>query len=133
MMSKNIGRPVKFNSVEELQQQIDAYFAERDEMEKPYTITGLALALDTNRQTLINYEDKSDAFFDTIKRAKLKCENYAEEHLFVGKSVVGSIFNLKNNYGWVDRQEVNQTVNNTDNLSVEEMDKKIKDLMDKVK
>ena len=34
------------------------------------------------------------------------CHNFAEEHLFSGKQVAGAIFNLKNNYGWVDRQEL---------------------------
>src|SRR5687768_2806902 len=33
---------------------------------RPYSITGLALALKTSRQTLVNYE-KRDAFFDAIK------------------------------------------------------------------
>jgi hypothetical protein len=46
----------------------------------------------------LDYEDK-DNYSDTVKRAKLKCENYAEMHLFNGKNgVVGAIFNLKNNY-----------------------------------
>lgn len=132
-MSEGRGRPVKFKSVEELQAAIDRYFKEQDEKEKPYTITGLALALDTNRQTLINYENHDNKdYFDTIKRAKLKCENFAEEHLFVGKSgVTGAIFNLKNNYGWVDHQVIeNKTVN--DNLSDEEREKRLKELMDKV-
>ena len=85
------GRPLKFKSVKELQQKIDAYFAEcdphwveegawvqaRDDKRKliydadglpvqtwkvsmvktkqiPYTITGLALALDTTRETLLD-------------------------------------------------------------------------------
>ncbi|MEH7480248.1 terminase small subunit [Neobacillus drentensis] len=134
-MSENkVGRPVKFKSVEELQAAIDNYFKEQDGKGKPYTITGLALALDTNRQTLINYENNDNkAYFDTIKRAKLKCENYAEEHLFVGKSgVTGAIFNLKNNYGWVDQQVIKNESSN-ENLSDEEREKRIQELMNKVR
>lgn len=105
MESKNVGRPLKFKTVEELQQKIDDYFKKMDEEKKPYTITGLALALDTTRRTLLDYEEK-DAFSHTIKRAKLICENFAEESLFTSKNVTGPIFNLKNNYGWVDKQEI---------------------------
>lgn len=106
---RKVGRPLKFGSVEEMQEKIDAYFEECDVKEDPYTITGLALALDTSRETLLDYEDK-DEFSDTVKKAKLKCENYAEKFLFKGKNVVGSIFNLKNNYKrWVDKQEIVKT------------------------
>jgi hypothetical protein len=34
------GRPLKFQSVKELQDQIDAFFANCDVKEEPYTITG---------------------------------------------------------------------------------------------
>jgi len=75
------------------------------EQVKPFTITGLALFLNTSRQTLINYE-KKDKFFDTIKKAKDKCEEYVEDYLFTGKNVAGAIFNLKNNYEWEERQTI---------------------------
>lgn len=146
------GRPLKFQSVEELEAKIDAYFAncdphvefvtewvqardtkgalKKDENgnnylveishnikteQIPYTVTGLALALDTNRQTLINYEsgeyhtkeiDKEtrQGFIDAIKRAKVKIENYNEVMLYT-PSPTGTIFNLKNNFGWKDKTE----------------------------
>lgn len=70
---------------------------------KPFTITGLAVALDTSRQTLLNYEERGE-FFDTIKKSKDMCEEYAENQLFDGKNVAGPIFNLKNNYKeWEER------------------------------
>lgn len=127
---KAIGRPLKFQSVDDLSIKIDAYFGECDPhvakrkivKEKangtnfigeeeyitdqiPYTITGLALALDTNRQTLINYSHEAE-FFDTIARAKLRCEQFAEQHLYTGKTPAGAVFNLKNNYGWKDESTV---------------------------
>lgn len=107
------GRPLKFKSAEELQEKIDAYFADMATPRyagdnvwfEPITITGLALALGTTRELLCNYEER-DEFHDTIKQAKLRCENYAEKHLFNGKSPTGAIFALKN-YGWRDNQDVN--------------------------
>lgn len=107
---KKLGRPPLFNTPEEMQVKIDEYFAARDEDGKPYTVTGLALALGmTSRQALINYEGKDD-FVDTVKRAKLRCESFAEDTLFNGKNAGGAIFALKN-YGWVDRQETVLTNN----------------------
>lgn len=101
------GRPVKFGSREELQTKINNYFKECKENELPITITGLALALDTNRQTLINYGNKDD-FYDIIEKAKLTVENSYELRLIEsGRS--GDIFALKN-FGWTDRQEIDSTV-----------------------
>ena len=116
-----MGRPLKFQSVEELQKAIDKYFIDCDTKEKPYTITGLALALDTTRQGLINYENK-DGYYDTIKKAKLKVEGYAEEQLFKGGNTAGVIFSLKNNYNWVDKQEIKADVDQdiTINIDIEE-------------
>lgn len=73
----------------------------------PYSVTGLALALKTNRETLINYENR-DEFFDTIKEAKSKIENFLELQLN-STSPTGTIFNLKNNYGWKDKNETDIT------------------------
>lgn len=152
------GRPLKFESVEELQQKIANYFAECDphvtevkeyveardsegtllkdenglnylvevthlvkSKQVPYTITGLAEALETSRETLLDYEsgkyddpertaDDNTQFSDTIKKAKLRCENYAEQQLF-STTPTGTIFNLKNNYGWKDRTELDADLN----------------------
>lgn len=99
------GQPRKFKSVKELQEKIDDYFEMCDKEKRPYTITGLALVLDTSRQTLVNYE-KTDEYFDTIKRAKHRCENYLEEGMLTNKlNSTASIFNAKNNYGWRDKTE----------------------------
>lgn len=59
-----------------------------------------------SRQSLLNYEDKEE-FFDTIMRAKRKCEVYAEEQLFNKNGVNGAKFSLANNFeGWKDKQEI---------------------------
>ena len=147
------GRPLKFKTVEELQQKIDEYFnycnphpvqlvryeypqktivdklgkeTEVDDTSKkpdsivywgisrqqPYLITGLANFLETSRETLINYENR-DEFFDTIKAAKDKCEEFMEQNLLVSNAT-GPIFNLKNNYGWKDKSETDLTTNGKD-------------------
>lgn len=100
------GRPLKFQSVEELQEKIDAYFVKCDEDKEPYTITGLALALDTWRSVLCDYEEK-DEFSNTIKKAKARVENYAEKKLY-GGNPAGPIFALKN-FNWSDKQQLEHT------------------------
>lgn len=105
--TNKVGRPLKYKTVEEMQELIDAYFEDRIAKKKPFTITGLAIALDTSRETLMEYEGR-EKFADTIKRAKQRCENYAEEYLFEGKNQTGAIFALKN-YGWKDKTETDHT------------------------
>lgn len=107
------GRPPKWNSVEELENLIKAYFIsiqdEEGEYKRPPTVTGLALFLGTNRQTIINYEEKSE-YFDAIKEAKTRCEQWVEESALTNKAnATFSIFNLKNNYGWKERNETDIT------------------------
>lgn len=142
------GRPPKFESPEQLQKLVDAYFAwcephpevftewlrpkktkidkgkqiEIDDYDAPmythdierlthkvsYTISGLALFLDTTRETLNQYENKPE-FTDTIKSAKTKIEHELELSLY-GNNVTGIIFNLKNNYGWKDKTEIDQNI-----------------------
>lgn len=99
------GRPPKYKTKEELQKKIEEYFSQCDRDHDPYTVTGLAMALDVDRKTLLNYSDKEE-FFHTIKRAKLKVENYLEKRLINDNSTSGIIFNLKNNYDWKDKQEI---------------------------
>lgn len=109
-----LGRPLKFENPDQLALMCDGYFKLCDERKEPYTVTGLALFLDTTRETLLDYEDDRPEYSDTVKKAKARCENYVEKYLFTGKNVVGAIFNLKNNYkGWKDKQETELTGNVT--------------------
>lgn len=72
---------------------------------QPITISGLAVALDTSRETLLDYEEKDD-FSDTIKKAKEQIKSWTEGKLFGGCHPSGVIFNLKNNWGFKDEQKV---------------------------
>lgn len=111
------GRPLKYETPEQMQIEIDKYFDSIDAHNKkmitqqtltlmrPYTITGLALAIDLTRQGLIEYSDKSDEFSDTVGKAKGRVELFNEEQLYRSSQVTGVIFNLKNNFRWKDEQE----------------------------
>lgn len=130
------GRPLKFESAEILEKEIEKYFKScfeeqwkdrdwRDEQwnrkktkdwwkKEPYkttvmikvpTISWLAVALDTSRRTLVNYEDKKE-YFHTIKKAKQFIESIVEEWALNGTfNPTSSIFNLKNNFDWKDKTE----------------------------
>ena len=116
------GQPLKFKSVAELQTKIEAYFkscykTSLDDNNEPYqvnirplTMSGLAVDLNTTRQTLINYSNKEE-YFATIKNARSIVEAYAEENLFTARNPAGTIFSLKNNYSWIDKQEITQDIN----------------------
>lgn len=101
-----MARPLKYKTVKELEQAIKRYFSSAEATGRPLTISGLALALDTSRQTLLDYEAK-EGFTDTVKKAKLKIENWTEEQLFTNPRTAGIIFNLTNNFGWINKQREN--------------------------
>lgn len=103
------GRPLKFETVEDLQKKIDDYFAAT--VPAHYTITGLALALDTSRTTLMEYEGRPE-FANAVKAAKTRIE-YGYELSLRMRGSAGDIFGLKN-FGWRDRQETDITTNGKD-------------------
>lgn len=117
------GRPKLYNSKEEMQEIIDSYFSLCDQLERPYTMSGLANALNMSRQSLINYS-KDEEFFDTIKKARAEVEQQLEENALMGKAnSTFTIFNLKNNYGWRDSVEIN---NQNELTKLDELLKEIK-------
>jgi len=115
-----MGRRVKYSNPDDMQALIHIYFvdckknreAEKNGWGEPPeaitedlypNVTGLALVLDLTREGLINYEEK-DEFSDTVKNAKQRVESYTVQRLFMNNPT-GSIFNLKNNFGWKDKTE----------------------------
>lgn len=77
MEKRRVGRPLKFQSVEELEGKIEAYFAK--DGEKP-TITGLALALDCEIETIKGYGER-DEFSASVKKAYLRVQNGYEKRM----------------------------------------------------
>lgn len=108
------GRPLTFESAEQLEEAIERYFAEdayigegEDRTYAP-TMAGLALSCGVDRKTITNYSNK-DEFFPTIKKARARIEAHLETRLY-GSAVTGVIFNLKNNFDWKDKQDVTQDI-----------------------
>ncbi len=93
------GRPLLFETPEQLQTAVDLYFATAS---KP-TLSGLAVHLNIDRQTLYNYAER-EQFFDIVKSARDRVEAIYEEKLIYDGSPTGVIFALKN-MGWKDKQE----------------------------
>lgn len=115
------GRPLLFEEPEDLEAALELYFTKGDEEEGiPHgeawvdmgeaglqfmpTMSGLALSLGVDRKTITNYANK-DEYFPTIKKARSLVEQTLERRLYFGNPA-GTIFNLKNNFGWADKQEV---------------------------
>lgn len=103
------GRPPKFNSPEELQEKLEQYFNQCIENNKMPTKGGLALYLDTTRETLSDYEKKEE-FSDAIKVSYQIIEDAWVQKLS-GQAVTGTIFYLKNAFSrdWRDKTEQDVT------------------------
>lgn len=109
---------------EDLKVEIEAYFDKCDinqvhetkegkPIYEPYTVEGLALALNCTHQTLLNYEraEGYEPYFEAIKMAKLRIQQQKVINGMTGKSnPTITIFDLKNNHGYKDKQEVESTV-----------------------
>jgi hypothetical protein len=126
----NSGKAKKYKSAEEMELVIQAYFDECDSNVRtvydkkaeeliecpyplPYTIEGLALALDfLSREALLNYEKAEgyEEYFGTIKRAKLKVQQNKIVNGMMGiYNPAVAIFDLKNNHGYKDKNETDIT------------------------
>jgi hypothetical protein len=127
-----MGRPRLFNTIEELEQAIEYYYNScrtfvYDEKGKqvmdsngdpaykyfqPLTMTGLALALGTDRRALLNYTKYDDEqgrdFFPVINRARSRIEHFSETMLYDKGACNGAKFALANNAGWTEKTEINQ-------------------------
>ena len=151
--------PMKFESADELIEKIDKYFLscvspvmeyidnpngsdEQIRVQKvngnndliweqiePYTVSGLAMALGTNRDTLLRYQKLEQTSMDqaelvrcsdAIKQAKHKIENYLEKYMFNGKNQTTAIFMAKNNHGYIDKSEQDLNVGTIDPEKIKE-------------
>lgn len=121
------GRPPKYENPEDMQKLIVEYFNECEAEGKKPTVSGLGYILGLTRRQILEYENCIDndnvfarfddsvklRFRNTIKDAKAFIENCLEDKLINGNTTpIGLIFALKNNYGWVDKQEIEQTNKN---------------------
>lgn len=92
-----------------MRKKMQEYFDMCDKENKHYTMSGLANYLGISKETLCEYAHK-EPFGNLIKMAKQVIEQQLEEMLIDKKTFcLGQIFNLKNNYGWKDQQEIKTT------------------------
>ncbi|EAK1592765.1 hypothetical protein IO715_001508 [Campylobacter coli] len=99
---------------EELVSKIESYFNERVVLKEtkesvifaPKTKVGLAVHLGITIQTLGEWEKDKD-FGEIVSQAKQKCEMDILNHSLIGTYTPSvSMFLLKNQHGYVDKQEV---------------------------
>ncbi|KPU43022.1 hypothetical protein OXPF_34540 [Oxobacter pfennigii] len=81
------------------------------------SILGMCAHMGIDRATLLRYEQEQE-YCNTIKKAKEKIEKYLEEKLYRHEQVTGIIFNLKNNFGWKDKTEVEQNISGDINVNI---------------
>jgi len=103
---QNVGRPRTFNTVKELEACIELYKDYLKQTDKPPTIAGLAYYTGISRQSIYNYKER-DEYFGTIK-SLVDWILMTYEELAITSSGGGIIFLLKN-YGYTDKQEIQQT------------------------
>lgn len=108
---KRIGRPPKYETVEQMQKDIEEYFMalvdDKGIWLRPPTVSGLAFHLGMTTRALLDY-NKKDEFLPTITRAKAICELFLEENAITNKSK-NPISLLSMNFGRTEtsRVEVN--------------------------
>ncbi|TKX30503.1 terminase small subunit [Campylobacter estrildidarum] len=99
---------------EELISKIDEYFNEKKVLKEtkesiifaPKTKVGLAVYLGISMQTLSDWEKDKD-FGEIVANAKQRCEMDIVNHSLIGTYTPSvSMFLLKNQHGYVDKQEV---------------------------
>lgn len=99
---------------EELVSKIESYFNERVVLKEtkesiifaPKTKVGLAVYLGISMQTLSDWEKDKD-FGEIVSQAKQRCEMDILNHSLIGTYTPSvSMFLLKNQHGYVDKQEV---------------------------
>lgn len=103
------GRPLLFNSPEEMETKADNYFKICDKEGKVPLLGEMAVALGCSRYTLANYADK-DEFFPIVMRIRTRCEAGLERQLVSRETYCPGQFTiLRNGHGWSDSSNVNHS------------------------
>ena len=96
-----MAKPLKDKSPVTIKRKITEYFKACDTDGRPYTVAGLALALDSDRDevlSLFRTGQKETEIQEIVREALARCESYAEEQLLSGKNASAVIFYLKKNF-----------------------------------
>lgn len=124
-----MGSKPKYPTPEDLEIAADKYFEHQDEKKEFYTVAGLAHFLGfQNRKALAQIKSIHPEFAYVIDRTKLKMEEQASNNLLVSsKNIAGTIFYLKNNFGWKDVQEKNIHIEGSiQAMTDEQLDERLK-------
>ena len=105
-----MARPNKWTDAAKLSSDIDAYFSHCEATDDIPRITGLALWLDCEIETLKSYTEK-DEFSAPIKRAYNKCFDKVYQGMLTSRNPAGYIFAAKN-YGMTDTVQIDMTSTN---------------------
>jgi len=101
-----MARPMLYTNPEEMEVILEDYIKTC----RVPTVEGMSRALGMTRHSLINYA-KRDEFFTTIMNYKAYINEFLMEGMLLNElHAQGTMFNLKNNYGYADKSEVEQTV-----------------------
>lgn len=123
------GRPLKIETSEELIKLFESYVSNcfinaKDDLGKiyqkqikPLTIVGFCNSINIHRDTFRDWmENREVNFSATCKQIKQTVEEYVVDELFTSPRTVALMFILKNNFNWIDKQEIetkNTNVNKT--------------------
>lgn len=106
----NWWRPEKF-SPEEFETKSNEYLEQCTTNKRPKTLSWLCVFLWVYKD-YISEKMKDERFSETIKKIRTIAENDVEEWILTNKyNPTAWIFNLKNNFWWKDKTEIDQ--NNT--------------------
>lgn len=108
------GRPRLYTDPELFAAKVDEYLATATVP----SIVGISLHLGfCDKFSFSHYANYGIEFSKTVEKARMRIEQDRIERLNdKGKFSPGTIFDLKNNYGWVDKQEIAMTVTHEDRL-----------------
>ena len=98
-------KTLKYKTPKALEKKIEEYF--ENTPADLYTISGICLYLHIHKDTFYEYA-KREAYKDIVNFARLRIENSYELDLRT-KGRAADIFAMKN-FGWTDKQEIDQTV-----------------------
>lgn len=101
---KRVGRPLALESPEELEDGVCIYFEKCNEERIPATMPGLTCHLGVAQRTLQDFADR-EGYDEILVFAKQLIEHQRNLMLFDKDTpTAGVIFDLVNNYGWVNSQ-----------------------------
>lgn len=116
-MQAHSGRARALTDPVDLRQRIEAYFGEHQvdiagessRQTKPITVTGLCNAIGINSRSLYRYMSNNDEIGMMLQAAYNAIQEMYEARVVYSDKPVGTIFALKNMFGWKDNVDISYT------------------------